>query len=209
VNSFSCTCAAGFSGSTCATAVSGDTCNAIKLANPAATDGTYVIDPDGSGPFAPLSVWCDMTTDGGGYTYYPVDNGVDTSRYDQANSCTAVGLQMVVPRTLAHLNALYAKYTMTYFQIVPGVYGLAAGNYTNCAMNSTDATCAANWKAIDGGAWFALKDPFSEPNGDYTPGCWLGTTGTDINPTEGFGHINDGNCDYSSGTSYICSDNAK
>jgi hypothetical protein len=208
VNSFTCTCAAGYSGDTCETVTTPASCKAIKLANPAATDGTYTIDPDGSGPFGSLSVWCDMTTDGGGYTSYNVDDGLDTARFDDPNSCSAVGLQMVVPRTLAHLNALYAKYGSSYFQFVPGIYGLAAGDYTGCAMNSSDATCAANWKAIDGGAWFAMTDPYSEPNGDYTPGCWLGTDGSDINPPEGFGRINDENCDYDS-TRYICSDNAK
>jgi hypothetical protein len=43
-------------------------CKAIHAASPSATSGTYIIDPDGAGPEAELSVTCDMTTDGGGWT---------------------------------------------------------------------------------------------------------------------------------------------
>ena len=59
-------------------------------------DGTYTIDPDGAGGNAPVEVYCDMTTDGGGYTFYPVESGgISTSRFDQANSCQAVGLELI------------------------------------------------------------------------------------------------------------------
>jgi len=147
-----------------------------------------------------------MTTDGGGYTSYKIDAGVDTNRFDLPNSCTNIGLKIAIPRTQAHLNALVAKYTTTYFKTIPGVYGLAAGNYTGCAMNSTSAACATNWKSLDGGAWFGRKIAMSEPNGDYIAGCWLGTGTFDV--TNGF-TFNDGNCNYFTGTTYICSDNAK
>ena len=43
-------------------------CNEIKTNFPNATSGTYVIDPDGSGPLASISCYCDMVTDGGGWT---------------------------------------------------------------------------------------------------------------------------------------------
>ncbi|GAB5387172.1 MAG: hypothetical protein Alpg2KO_01400 [Alphaproteobacteria bacterium] len=35
-------------------------------------DGTYTIDPDGSGPVQPFDVYCDMTIDGGGWTMVDV-----------------------------------------------------------------------------------------------------------------------------------------
>ena len=42
-------------------------CLALLTAG-ATTDGTYTIDPDGAGPITPFDVFCDMTTDGGGWT---------------------------------------------------------------------------------------------------------------------------------------------
>lgn len=43
-------------------------CNEIKLADVSAASGTYSIDPDGVGGEAPLTVYCDMATAGGGWT---------------------------------------------------------------------------------------------------------------------------------------------
>jgi len=43
-------------------------CKEIKAANPSAADGVYTIDPDGPGGIEPFGCYCDMTTDGGGWT---------------------------------------------------------------------------------------------------------------------------------------------
>ncbi len=43
-------------------------CKALKAAQPGAPDGVYDLDPDGGGPGEPFAAYCDMTTDGGGWT---------------------------------------------------------------------------------------------------------------------------------------------
>ena len=43
----------------------GKTCSEVKLHNPQAASGSYVIDPDGEGNYKPFTVHCDMTDKNG------------------------------------------------------------------------------------------------------------------------------------------------
>jgi hypothetical protein len=52
-------------------------CNALHIAQPALPSGLYTIDPDGIGGAAPFTVYCDMVTDGGGWTIVHAITGAD------------------------------------------------------------------------------------------------------------------------------------
>ena len=174
-------------------------CLEILNETPSAADGNYWIDPAGSA----IEVVCDMNTDGGGYTYYAVSGGLTTSTYNDNNTCKTLGMDIVMPRSQAHWDSMISRFSSSYFPFIPGVYKASSGgNYTGCAMNSSGCS---DWRVGDGGSWWLRSSTYSEPNGDYTAYCWLGTRSVASSSNITY---NDGNCIYS-GSSYICSTNDK
>jgi hypothetical protein len=162
-------------------------------------DGNYWIQPAST----VIEVTCDMGTEGGGYTYYPVSGGISTNRYTDNNTCKNLGMDIVYPRSKDHWQSMINRFGTSYFPFIPGVYkSSSGGNYTGCAMNSSGCS---GWRVGDGGRWFLRSSAYSEPNGDYEANCWLGTRDVG-NPNDIT--FNDGNCQYG-GSSYICSTNDK
>ncbi|WP_165703711.1 DUF4215 domain-containing protein [Enhygromyxa salina] len=66
-------------------------CKDILAQNQNATNGMYMIDPDGDGGVDPFQVYCDMTTDGGGWTLI-LNRRVDSDNIGQPDLDATLGV---------------------------------------------------------------------------------------------------------------------
>lgn len=186
---FTCDCIPGTSGPTCNT-VDATTC--ADLAGLTTTDGTYTIDPDGAGPILPISVFCDMTTDGGvGYTMLRIDDA--NLQFDQnayAAACAAVGMEIIVPRTKAHARAIQAynggnPNIVNVFPQFNGAVGLSQwtgicqGQPCTFYMSDTDSAGCTNFEPNNDNNTFARIYRRSDDGG-----CFFGNW-NDANNTVG------------------------
>lgn len=141
-------------------------CLEIIGAHPDAADGEYLIDPAGDGL---LEAYCDMTSDGGGYTFYRVELQ-DLAHTPMAEQiCADLGMQLWIPRSPDHRQAGCELGEPDIFMRIMGVYPRVMGSACNFAeLNSDSPEC--DWVAGDGRPFWVHGDDWrNEPNGSALP----------------------------------------
>ncbi|MEZ4453909.1 MAG: fibrinogen-like YCDxxxxGGGW domain-containing protein [Nannocystaceae bacterium] len=147
-----------------------NTCLVIKTFDPGASDGMYKVSPPNITPF---NVYCDMTSDGGGYSFLKLLTNTAYGAVQAEAECDKYGMNLFIPRTPAHQKSawsiannanIFNEANANYMYIL-GIYPKVKGaTCTSTAFNSTSCT---TWRAGDDGPfWCGTKTTITEPNGD-------------------------------------------
>jgi hypothetical protein len=143
---------------------------------PDAQSGVYSINP----PVADIStmdVFCEMKADGGGYTMVKVDTLPELTGGEAETFCQKYGMRLAVPRTKAHLHALYDFATKQNlapigmkdlpasdeYMTILGIYPKVAGQ--SCVSQPFNSDQCPEWRANDDGLfWVADVAVPTEPS---------------------------------------------
>ena len=134
-----------------------------------------------------LQMWVDMVEEGGGYDMYAITGGTSVNDARNSHSGTALGLDLVYPRSKEHWRAQVnfvrnqlgqSGGNLRNYFVTPGkIWNTSAGNYTGYVMRNPqfygNGVPANSWRTGDGGRWWLRDNTYSEPNGNYTPYSFL------------------------------------
>ncbi len=127
-------------------------------------------------------VYCDMTTDGGGYTFLKVQVGSTYNAQQAESHCAGLGMRLFIPRTQAHYlsaqaiarNGSIPPGGDINFLYIMGIYPRQQGS-TCSAMPLTSSNSSCGWRAGDDGPfWVTDRTNITEPNGDNHPASSMG-----------------------------------
>ena len=136
------------------------------------SDGKYWVNPPGNTHGA-FEAWCDLTVDGGGYTSLKVQTGTVGAPAAEAN-CATYGMGLAIPRSPAHLDALYRlamdttmgpSASANYLYLL-GVYPKVNGaTCVNQPLTSVNPNCG--WHTHDDSPFYVhWRWNVTEPNSD-------------------------------------------
>ncbi|MCX6354999.1 MAG: fibrinogen-like YCDxxxxGGGW domain-containing protein [Candidatus Aureabacteria bacterium] len=133
-------------------------CKAIKTATPSAADGLYAIDPDGPSGNAPFNVYCDMTTDDGGWTLVARLTTNDANHYNTnaVGSLTSPTQSTTAKLSDAMINQLATQLFRFSCESVTDYFDASSHNFgaTNCSSTITtvkDTYSSTTWSTGDPG----------------------------------------------------------
>lgn len=174
--------------------------------------------PDG------LRMYVNFTADGGGYDFYRMTNANSVNYVYLKTGAEVLGIDLFYPRSKEHWAAIYdfvvnvnGSTILNDVKTCGKIYKIYnGGNYSGYVMRDPRyyTNGAPDWRVPDGGKWFLRDLTFGEPNGDYYGFAYLGLG--DVNAAhytvavdgtvQGY---NDGNANYFTRTTIICSTNFK
>ncbi len=169
--------------------IAATSCKSIKEGQPDAESGIYLIVPESEGFVDPIDVWCDMETDGGGYTFLKVDvaklpNSPPLSAKLAEAECNKYGLHLFVPRTSDHAESAY--YLSVSDNVAPVGGGIISADSaymsvlaiypkmpgTTCAGKPLNSGDCPEWRAWDEGPYWVTDTALpGQPSKSNCDGC--------------------------------------
>ncbi|MDC0716288.1 DUF4215 domain-containing protein [Nannocystis bainbridge] len=163
-------------------------CLQVKTLVPRASTGKYRLWPEALGGETSVEAWCDMDSDGGGYTFLKVDSefGLESDKGAKKAEevCKKYGMHLLVTRTPAHVKSSYEVATTSNIAPVGGgsvaanvdylailaIYPTAVG--ATCEMKALNSNDCPGWRAGDDQPYWVRDTPYADqPDEDHCAGC--------------------------------------